>query len=293
VLQGVCLHASPRALRPALRELGYVEGQTIVFEWRLADTPEQYPALAAELVGLKVDIIVVNTGRIALAAKQATNTVPIVMVGSADAVAQGIVASLARAGGNVTGFTNISPDLSPKALELLTEAIPGIARVAVFWCAVTPNSVGQQEWEQLQGTAQRLGLHLQSLEVRSPDDFEALGAAAVREQADALVTLDCVHINNLAPEQIAGLAVQHRLPGMYHWRRFVEAGGLMSYGRNFADVWRGVAVYVDKLLKGANPATLPVQQPMRFDFVINLKTAAALGLTIPPTLLCQADEVIR
>jgi len=185
-------------------------------------------------------------------------------------------------------------DLSPKVLELLAEAIPGSARVDVFRCTVTPNSVCQRGWEQLQVTAQRLGLHLQSLEVRSPDDFEALFAEAVGERADALVTLDCRYTNNLAPEQMAGLAAKHRLPGMYHWRRFVvNGGGLMAYGPNFADLWRRVAVYVDKILKGTKPGDLPVQQPTKFELVINLKTAQALGLTIPPLLLFQADEVIQ
>jgi putative ABC transport system substrate-binding protein len=165
--------------------------------------------------------------------------------------------------------------------------------VADFRCAVTPNSVGQREWEQLHVTAQRLGLHLQSLEMRSPDDFEALFAVAVRERADALVTLDCAHINNLAPEQIAGLAAQHWLPGMYHWRSFAAAGGLMSYGPNFADLWRRVAVYVDKILKGARPVDLPVEQPIKFELVLNRKTAQAFGITFPPTLLVLADEVIQ
>lgn len=290
--------AEAEDMRQALRELGYVEGQTIAFAWRFADTPAQYPTLVAELVDFQVDVIVVPTGLLALAAKHVTQTIPIVMAGSGDAVGQGLVASLARPGGNVTGLTSASPDLSQKRLQLLKEAVPTISRVAVFWCPMVagqPNVVNQLQWRELHVAAQGFGLHLQSLEVRSPDeDFEALFAAAVRERADALMTVNCVYTNLApAPERIAGLAATHRLPGMYWLRSSVEAGGLMSYVPNLANRWRRAAVYVDKILKGANPATLPVEQPMRFDFVINLKTAEALGLTLPPHLLVFADEVIR
>jgi putative ABC transport system substrate-binding protein len=289
--------AESEALRQALRDLGYVEGQTIAFEWRFADTPAQYPDLAAELVGLQVDIIVVRSGFMVRAVMQATRTIPIVMAAGADPVGEGFVASLSRPGGNVTGLTTMSQDLSAKSLELLKTAIPEIARVVVFGCvrAEPPHSVEQQEWQALHVTAQRLGLHLQFLnvlQVRNPDDFEALFAEAVRERADALQTLNCIN-NNLAPTQIAGLAAKHRLPGMHSGRTFVVAGGLMSYAAHSADRWRRVAVYVDKILKGAKPADLPVEQPVKFDLVINLKTAAALGLTIPPALLYQADEVIQ
>lgn len=289
--------AQSERLRQGLRDLGYVEGQNIAFEWRFADTPAQYPALAAELVGLPVDLIVAHTGLIARAAQQATSTIPIVMEGSTDPVGMGMVASLAHPGGNLTGVTGLTPDLSPKALALLKEAMPGIARVAIFTCPGTGkprrDTMKQREREHLQVTAQQLGLDLHFLELQRPDAAEDLFDAAVRERADALLTLDCYHINNVPKAQMAGLAVKHRMPGMYHYRSFVTAGGLMAYAPNYEDLLRGVAVYVDKILKGAQPATLPVLQPIRFHFVINLTTATALGLTIPPSLLFQATEVIR
>jgi putative tryptophan/tyrosine transport system substrate-binding protein len=284
------------ALQHALRELGYIEGHNIAFAWRFAEKPEQYAALAVELVDLKVDVIVARTGFMTMAAQHATRTIPIVMVTSGDAVSQGIVASLAHPGGNVTGLTAISPDLAWKWLELLKEVVPELARVAVLRCPMVaghPNVVDQFQWRELQGAAQALGLHLQSLEVRHPGDFEAHFAAAVRERADALVTLDCVY-TNMAQTQVADLAATHRLPGMYFYRATVEAGGLMSYTVDWGGgQWRRVAVYVDKILKGAKPGDLPVEQPMKFELVINLKTAQALGLTIPPTLLFRADEVIK
>jgi putative ABC transport system substrate-binding protein len=283
------------ALRQALRALGYVEGQHITVEWRFAETPDQYPDLAAELVGLNVTLLVVRTGLLALAAKQATSTIPIVMAGSGDAVGQGLVANLARPGGNVTGLTAISPDLAPKGLELLKAALPGLSRVAVLWCPVVagrPNAANELQWREMQVAARVLGLHLQSLEVRSPDDFEALFEVAVRAQADALVTLNCTY-TNLAASQIVTLAAAHRLPSLFHLRPPVEAGGLMAYGPDFSDRYHREAVFVDKILKGAMPADLPVEQPTKFELVINLKTTQALGLTMPPMLLFQATEVIR
>jgi putative ABC transport system substrate-binding protein len=285
------------ALQHALRELGYVEGQNIALAVRFAEQPEQHAALAAELVGLKVDVIVVRRGFLASAAKHATSTIPIVMAASADAVGQGLVASLARPGGNVTGLTSITPDLSQKWLALLKEAVPALARVAVLRCPIVaeqPNAADYLQWRDLQGAANLLGLHLQSLEVRNLDDLEALFASAVRERADGLLTLDCVYTNPRPVQmQIAGLAAIHRLPGMYVSRAAVEAGGLMSYTPYSSDRWHRVAVYVDKILKGAKPADLPVEQPLKFDFVINLKTAKALGITIPPITLFQADKVIQ
>ncbi len=286
-----------QAFQGALREIGYVEGQNIAFALRFAE-PEQYAALTAELVGLKVDVIVVRSGFMALAAKHATTTIPIVMVISGDAVGQGIVASLARPGGNVTGLTAVSPDRSQKRLALLKEAVPERTRVAVLRCPIVagqPNAVDQIEWHELQGAASLFGLHLQSLEVRHLDDLEALFEAAVRERADALVTLDCVYTNwEPAQRQIAGLAATHRLPAMLS-SVAVRAGGLMSYGAGWGagGLWRRVAIYVDKILKGAKPADLPVEQPIKFELVLNLKTAKALGITFPPTLLIQADEVIQ
>jgi len=284
------------AFQHALREIGYVEGHNIAFALRAA-TPEQYSALAAELVNLKVDVIVVRTGFLALAAKHATRTIPIVMMASGDAVGQGIVASLARPGGNVTGFTNIAPDLSQKWLALLKEAVPELARVAVLRCPLVagqPNVTDQLQWRELQGAANVLGLHLQSLEVRALDDLEALFEAAVRERAEALVTLDCVYINPSPVQvQVAGLAATRRLPGISNFRVYAEAGGLISYGPSYVDRWQRTATYVDRILKGAKPADLPVEQPTKFELVINLKTAKACGLTIPPMLLFQADEVIQ
>jgi putative ABC transport system substrate-binding protein len=287
--------AESEALQHALRELGYVEGQTLALEFRLAEHPDQYTDIAAELVDLNVDIIVVRTGLLALAAKRATRTIPIVMAGSGDAVGQGLVESLAHPGGNITGLTAISPDLSQKGLELLKEAVPGLSRVAVLWCPVVaghPNVANQLQWRETQVAAQVLGLHLQSLEVGSLDDFEALFEAAVSARADALVTFNCTY-TNLASLTIVNLAAKHRLPSMYHLRPPVEAGGFIAYGPDFSDRYHRVAVYVDKILKGAKPADLPVEQPMKFELVLNLKTAQALGLTIPPTLLFQATEVIR
>jgi ABC-type uncharacterized transport system substrate-binding protein len=284
------------ALQGALRKLGYVEGQNIAFALRFADKPEQYAALAAELVGLKVDVIVVRTGFMTMAAKHATTTIPIVMVTSGDAVQQRIVASLARPGGNVTGLTAISPDLTRKWLELLKEVVPKLARVAVLRCPMVagqPNVVDQFQWRELQGAADVLGVQLQSLEVRNAGDFKALFAAAVRERAEALVTLDCVY-TNMAQTEVAALAATHRLPGMYFYPTAVEAGGLMSYTAVWGGgQWNRVAVYVDKILKGANPADLPVEQPLQFEFVINLKAAKQIGLTIPPNVLARADKVIK
>jgi ABC-type uncharacterized transport system substrate-binding protein len=229
------------ALQGALRKLGYVEGQNIAFALRFADKPEQYAALAAELVGLKVDVIVVRTGFMTMAAKHATTTIPIVMVTSGDAVQQRIVASLARPGGNVTGLTAISPDLTRKWLELLKEVVPKLARVAVLRCPMVagqPNVVDQFQWRELQGAADVLGVQLQSLEVRNAGDFKALFAAAVRERAEALVTLDCVY-TNMAQTEVAALAATHRLPGMYFYRAAVEAGGLIVLYGGLG--WRSVA----------------------------------------------------
>jgi putative ABC transport system substrate-binding protein len=255
------------AFQRALCAIGYVEGQTMIFVSRVAEQPEQYAALAAELVNLTVDVIVVGRGFMALAATHATTTILIVMASSGDAVAQDLIASLARPGGNVTGLTSITPDRGQKWLELFKEAVPALARVAVLRCLMVagqPNAMNQLQWRELQGAATPLGLHLQSLEVRHLNDLEALFEAAVRERADALVTLDCVYTNpELVQRQIAGLAATHRLPGMYLSRAAVAAGGLMSY----TAVWRGgrwrrVAVYVDKILKGGQSLrTCPWSSP--------------------------------
>src|SRR5262245_32169209 len=282
----------------ALREIDYVEGHNIAFVLRFADKPDQYAAFAAELVGLKVDVIVVRRGFMALAAKQATQTIPIVMATSGDAVGQGLVASLARPGGNVTGLTFVSSDHTQKRLALLKEAMPELARVAVLRCpmvAEQPNPLDKLEWHELQGAANLLGLHLQSLDVRHLDELEALFEAAVRERADAVMTLDCVYLNTEPTQrQISSLAAKYRLPGISAYRDYGMAGGLMVYTAAWGGGrWNRVAVYVDKILKGAQPADLPVEQPMQFFLIINLKTAKALGITIPPSLLVLANEVIQ
>jgi putative tryptophan/tyrosine transport system substrate-binding protein len=277
-----------------LRELGWMEGQNMVIERRWAERQfDRVPAFATELVQLKVDLILVGDGAAIVAAKQATNTIPIVMMASLDAVDQGFVASLAHPGGNVTGLTLMNSDLDPKRLELLKETVPGSSRMTILACkAVRDLDFGGQGPEDMQGTARALGVHLQRLEVREPDDYEGAFAAAIRERAEAMVVSRC-YFNLFNQQQVVDLAAKYRLPAIYDTRAWVQAGGLMSYGPSFPDMFRRAATYVDKILKGAKPTDLPVEQPMKFQLVINLKTANDLGLTIPPTLLFQADEVIR
>jgi putative ABC transport system substrate-binding protein len=279
-------------LQQRLQELGWLEGQNIVVEYRSAEGRfERLPVLATELVQLKVDLILVGGRLEILAAKQATRTIPIVMWASPDAVEQGFVASLAHPGGNVTGLTTMTSDLTTKRLELLKETVPGSALMTVLACKGVPGT-SVRAWEAMQGTAARWGVHLQRLEVREPDDYEGAFAAASSERAEAMFVLGCYfHVPNF--QRIVDLAAKYRLPAIYGNRRWVQAGGLMSYGPNMPDMFRRTATYIDKILKGAKPADLPVEQPMKFDLVINLKTAQALGLTIPPTLLILADEVIR
>jgi putative ABC transport system substrate-binding protein len=281
------------AFRRALHDLGYVEGQTIAIEWRLGHGKvERFSELIAELVGLKVDVMVVGSGIAALAAKNATTTIPIIgLVG--DAVSSGLVASLARPGGNVTGFSFASGEgISGKRVELLKEAIPEVSRMAVLRDPTISPLMSPIALKDMQVAAQALGLTLQPFEVRDPNQFDSAFAAMTTEHAQALITDDSAFFIAYH-RRIVDLAATHRLPAIYTSRRFVEAGGLMSYGVSIADLWRRAATYVDKILKGAKPADLPVQLPMKFELVINLKTAQELGLTIPPTLLFQADEVIR
>src|SRR5215813_7334671 len=289
---GSTLPAALDAFRQQLRQLGYVEGQNLGIEYRwAADRDDQLPRLAADLVRLKVDVIVVEGHTPAiLAAKQATSTIPIVMGVSGDPVKTRLVESLARPGGNVTGLSLLTPELAPKRLELLKEAIPQLARVAVLWNAANPVKV--LDWQETQAAASTLGLTLQSLEVHGPTAFNEAFDAATRDRADALVVLPDGLINSHR-SQIVDFAATRRLPGMYPYREFVEAGGLMSYAPSYTDLFRRAATYVDKLLKGAKPADLPVEQPTKFEFVINLKTAQALGLTIPPSVLGRADQVIE
>ena len=277
-----------------MHELGWREGQNIVVEYRWAERRfARLPALAAELVQLKVDILLVGDGAAIVAAKQATSTIPIVMWASLDAVEQGFVASLAHPGENVTGMTTMNADLNAKRLELLKETVPGSSRMSVLACHIPgSDSPGGQGWEAMQVTARALGVHLQRLEVREPDDYEGAFAAAISGRAEAMVVFQC-YVNAVSQQRIVDLAAQHRLPAIYYGRWWVQAGGLMSYGPSLPAMARRAVTYVDKILKGAKPADLPVEQLMKFDLVINLKTAKALGITIPPTLLMLADEVIQ
>jgi putative ABC transport system substrate-binding protein len=279
------------AFRRGLHEHGWLEGRNITIEYRWAEGQvERLPDLAAEFVRLQVDLMVVGGTQAIQAAQQATTTIPIVMAASGDAVGTGLVTSLSQPGGNITGLTALNPDLSGKRLELLTEAVPGLARVAILWHGGHPPSIlAMQETE---AAGRVLGLHLHSLEVRGANDFERVFAATPREGAEALLVLSSAFFS-AERRRIVDLVTQYRLPSMFSSREAVEAGGLMSYGWSLPDAWRRAAVYVDKILKGAKPTDLPVEQPMKLDLVINLKTAKALGITIPPTLLFQADEVIQ
>jgi putative ABC transport system substrate-binding protein len=274
-----------------LRDLGYVEGQNLAFEHRYGEwSPERLGDLAAELVQLNVDVILAPGTPPALAAQRATTRIPIVFAAVADPVEVGLVASLARPGGNLTGLTILAHEHSGKRLELLTEAVPGVSRVAVLWNPLRTWS--GLEVSVMADVARGLGIQLQSLEVSDPSGFERAFAAATREGAGALSILAAPFIvQNL--RRIANLALQHRLPAIFWRPDFAEAGGLMAYGPSQRDLSRRAAALVGKILQGAQPADLPVEQPMRFELVINLKTAQELGLTIPPTLLFQADEVIR
>jgi putative ABC transport system substrate-binding protein len=281
---------SLEAFRQGLRDLGYVEGQNIAVEYRFAEWQEaRLAALAAELVRLPVDVLVTRATPAARAARQATSTIPIVFTNVNDPVGQGLVASLARPGGNVTGLSTLSSELSGKLLELLQEAVPGLRRVAVLWNAANRGIALQ--FRETQDAARVLGLELHSLEVRDPDDIDRLVAAALGERAEGLVVLPATPLRY--PTQVVDFATTHRLPVIYAERERVQAGGLMSYGPHYREIARRAAAYVDKILKGAKPADLPVEQPMKFEFVINLKTAQTLGLTLPPHLLFFADEVLQ
>ena len=282
------------AIRRALRELGYIEGQNIAIEYRYTEGKvDRAPELAAELAHLKVDIIVVAGGnRIILAAKNATKTIPIVMVGvGVDPVEAGLVESLARPGGNVTGITNLTGELGGKRLELLKEAVPKLARVAVFYDPAARVSAHEVK-EVLPVAARALRLTIQPWEVRDTDGFDRVFAAMGRQRPDGLYALGSPLINTNR-KRIVGFALKSRLPSMYISREDVEAGGLMSYGADLADSYRRVAYFVDRILKGAKPADLPVEQPTKFELVINLKTAKQIGLTIPPEVLARASRLIK
>jgi putative tryptophan/tyrosine transport system substrate-binding protein len=275
----------------ALRELGWVEGQNVVVEYRGAEGHyDRLPELAVEFVRLPVDLIVAFGPHAIAAAKQATSAIPIVMAGAIDPVGTGLVANLARPGGNVTGTAFAPPEIAGKILEVLTEVVPQARRVAVLWNPTVPGIAGYALESQVAERA--LGVTLQPVEVRTAHDFDTAFAKLLQDRPDALyVVADPITASHHA--QILDFAAQHRVPAIYTTRPFVDAGGLLSYGPSFSALYARPATYVDKILKGAKPADLPVEQPMKFELVINLKTAQALGLTIPPTLLFLADEVIR
>jgi putative tryptophan/tyrosine transport system substrate-binding protein len=279
------------AFLEAMRALGYVEGQHFVMEYRAAEGQyERLPDLAAELVQLKVDVLLATGTSTALAAKQATTTIPIVMAGVAYPVESGLVASLARPGGNITGLASLPHELIGKRLELLKAVLPTISRMAVLWNPANPaHAVGMREADV---AAQALGVQLHRAEARGPEAFDGAFAAMTTAHAGALLVLGDPLVFEHR-RRLAELAVRSRLPTMHNIRPYVEAGGFMAYGPRTIDLRRRAAVYVDKILKGAKPADLPVEQPTKFELVLNLKTAEALGLTIPPALLFQADEVIR
>jgi putative ABC transport system substrate-binding protein len=275
----------------AMRELGWVESQHLVVERRdAAGHYERLPDLAAELVRLNVDVIVTVTTPGALAAKHATSRIPIVFTLVADPIGAGVIPSLARPGGNITGVTTIAADLDQKRLELLKEVVPGLSRVGVLWNAANPANAAA--WQETQAAAGALGLQLDSQDVRGPQDLEGAFTRTAQVRPEALLVL-LDGVLGMHRPHIAGFATQQQLPSMFAHREWVVAGGLMSYGASFADHFLRAATYVDKILKGATPADLPVEQPMKFELVINLKTAQALGITIPPIVLFRADEVIR
>jgi putative ABC transport system substrate-binding protein len=283
------------AFRQGLRDLGYVEGRNLLIEYRDAKgKPERFPALAAELVALKVDVIVAGGGTLgALAAKQATATLPIVFPVAGDPVAEGLVTSLARPGGNVTGLSIVSPELVGKSLELLKEAVPGVSRVALLLKPDSmPDRARKDRLEAAEVAARALGVRLQVVEARGPEDFDRAFSDMTRARAGALYVL-ATPVFDIARRRLVDLAAKNRLPTVYSFKGWVEEGGLMSYGPDVADLFRRAAPYVDKILKGARPGDLPVEQPTKFELVINLRTAKAFGLTIPASVLLRADQVIE
>jgi len=291
-LGGSPLSQKEEAFRQGFRELGYTEGRNIIVEYRWAEGKlERLPELAAELVGRKVDVIVAEAPQAALAAYHATRTIPIVIIGVGDPVALGLAASLAHPGANVTGTASFGPELNGKILELLKELVPGIKRVGILWMPVQVNHVrGLKALEE--GLARSLAIQILPLSIMSPGDFEAAFRTAVTEHAGAVWVFGDPMFS-MHRDRLAALALDSRLPSMFFGRLHVEAGGLVSYAPNFAPLFRRAATYVDKILKGAKPADLPIEQPTILELVINLKTAKSLGLTIPPSLLLRADQVIE
>ncbi len=282
--------ARVEAFRQGLRELGYVGGHNLVIVWRYAEGQiERLPALAAELMRLEVDVIVTAAPGPTRAAKEATATIPIVMAYDSDPVGNGFVASLAQPGGNITGLSSLAPEISGKQLELLRELVPRLSRVAVLG---TFDPLYASRLHEIAHAAGALQVQLQDLDVHGPEDMERTFQEARAGRADAVLVLASPILESHRSE-VAALAAKHRLPTIYHVAEFVEAGGLLSYGVSFLDLYRRAATYVDKILKGTKPADLPVEQPTKFELVINLKTAKALDLPIPPILLLQADKVIE
>ena len=280
------------ALRQGLRELGYVEGKNILIESRYAEGKlDRLPALAAELVRLKVDVIVTSGPLPTRATKETTSTIPIVMALDSDPVGNGFVASLARPGGNITGLSALRPELSGKRLELLKEIVPRLSRVAVFGTSTQPGNA--QMLKEIELAAGAFGVKLQFVDVLSPKDIESAFRAAGKGQADAVLMMVPSSVDSSRQKEIVELAVKSQLPATYQQGEYVEAGGLMSYGVSTDDLNRRAATYVDKILKGRKPADLPVEQPKKFEFIINLKAAKQIGLTIPPNVLARADKVIK
>jgi len=277
--------------REGLRDLGYVEGRNVLIEYRWAEGKyERFPALVAELIAMKVAVIVTAGTPATLAVKKTTTSVPLVMVAVGDPVGTGIVASLGRPGGNITGLTSIAHDLDAKRLELFREMIPGVSHIAVIWNSASPLQVIQER--ATRAAAQILGMKLLSLGVWNEEGLEKVFVEITRQRPDALLVLaDRLFLHHRA--RIMGFAAQHRLPGVYAYRELVDAGGLMSFGPSYADMHRRAAYFVDRILKGTKPADLPVEQPATFELVINMKTAKALGLTIPQSILARATEVIQ
>lgn len=279
------------AFRQGLRALGWIEGQSITIEYRYANgMNDRLSELAGELVRLKVDVLVTSIGADAEIAKRATTSIPIVMASAADPVAGRLVASLARPGGNITGLTQMAPELAGKRLELLRQIVPTLSRVAVMWLPRDTTSL--LSWKELQAPARELGIRLHSLEVQSPTDFAKAFHEGSTARADAVLVLPHpLFAGNL--KRIADLATKTRLPSMFHLREFADVGGLVAYGVDRADMYRRAAAYVDRILKGAKPADLPIEQPTKFELVLNLRTAKTLGLTIPQAMLLRADQVIE
>ena len=280
-----------QGFRQGLRDFGYVDGRNVTIESRWSEgKTERLPALAIELVQLKVDVIVASSTQAVRAAKQATSTIPIVMAVSSYPDKIGLVESLARPGANVTGLSNVASEVGGKRLQLLREIAPKVSRVAVLWNPASP--VEPLGYREMQAAAAAAGVEIQSIEVRTPDDYSAAFASVTGNRADALYAFgNPVNFKNR--QLIADFASKSRLPSIYEERLFVESGGLLSYAPSFTDLFRRASTYVDKILKGAKPADLPVEQPTKFELVINLKTAKVLGLTIPPSLLLRADDVIQ